>query len=183
MPRERVTAATVAATSDETASSFDVRIRARHADRPLPSAPVLVGASRSDHRRRARSADQFLHGTLRPRPAAIGHVRHRGRLSTDVSLRISASSTSLSRAQRIVRPGGTMLASEAGSLPLTGDVPEYCRLSPDGWRERLAGAWSGVAIEGRGYGNGLAGPRRRWDLPSRNSRTRSWTSSIRGTQR
>ena len=43
----------------------------------------------------------------------------------------------LSNAIRVVRPGGAILASAAGLLPLTGDVPEYWRLSPDGWRERL----------------------------------------------
>ena len=61
----------------------------------------------------------------------------------------------LSNAIRVVRPGGTILASAAGLLPLTGDVPEYWRLSPDGWRERLSTAWPGAALEITGHGNCL----------------------------
>lgn len=62
----------------------------------------------------------------------------------------------LAHARRIVRPGGTILASAAGLLPLTGDVPDYWRLSPDGWRERLGAAWPGATIEIAGHGNCLA---------------------------
>jgi hypothetical protein len=58
--------------------------------------------------------------------------------------------------RRIVRPGGVILASAAGLLPLTGDVPEFSRLTPDGWRHRLASAWPGATIEVRGHGNCLA---------------------------
>jgi hypothetical protein len=61
----------------------------------------------------------------------------------------------LSNAIRVVRPGGAILASAAGLLPLTGDVPEYWRLSPDGWRERLSTAWHGAALEISGHGNCL----------------------------
>jgi hypothetical protein len=57
---------------------------------------------------------------------------------------------------RIVRPGGTILASAGGLLPLTGDVPDYWRLSPDGWRETLTTAWPGAAIHVAGHGNCLA---------------------------
>jgi SAM-dependent methyltransferase len=56
---------------------------------------------------------------------------------------------------RVVRPGGVILASAAGLMPLTGDVPDYWRLSPDGWRERLAGAWSGADVTVEGHGNCL----------------------------
>lgn len=62
----------------------------------------------------------------------------------------------LAHARRVVRPGGTILASAAGLLPLTGDVPDYWRLSPDGWRERLRDAWPGAAIDVAGHGNCLA---------------------------
>jgi hypothetical protein len=62
---------------------------------------------------------------------------------------------SLAHAWRIVRPGGAILASAAGLLPLTGDVPEYWRFTPDGWRERLATAWPGAAIDVEGHGNAL----------------------------
>jgi hypothetical protein len=62
----------------------------------------------------------------------------------------------LLHATRIVRPGGAILASVAGLLPLTGDVPDYWRLSPDGWREKLAVAWPGAALEVAGHGNCLS---------------------------
>jgi SAM-dependent methyltransferase len=62
----------------------------------------------------------------------------------------------LSNAIRVVRPGGAILASAAGLLPLTGDVPDYWRLSPDGWRERLSAAWPGATLEIVGHGNCLA---------------------------
>ena len=39
-----------------------------------------------------------------------------------------------------------ILASTAGLLPLTGDTPDYWRLSPDGWRELLAQAWRGADV-------------------------------------
>jgi hypothetical protein len=56
----------------------------------------------------------------------------------------------------VVRPGGTILASAAGLLPLTGDVPDYWRLTPEGWRERLAAAWPGASLEIAGHGNCLS---------------------------
>ena len=62
----------------------------------------------------------------------------------------------LAHARRVVRPGGIILASAAGLLPLTGDVPDYWRLSPDGWRETLGTAWPGAALEVAGHGNCLA---------------------------
>jgi hypothetical protein len=62
----------------------------------------------------------------------------------------------LAHALRVVRPGGTILASAGGLLPLTGDAPDYWRLSPDGWRERLGAAWPGTSLEVTGHGNCLA---------------------------
>jgi hypothetical protein len=62
----------------------------------------------------------------------------------------------LAQALRVVRPGGTILASVGGVLPLTGDVPDYWRMSPDGWREKLGAAWPGASIEIAGHGNCLA---------------------------
>jgi hypothetical protein len=62
----------------------------------------------------------------------------------------------LEHALRILTPGGTILASVAGLLPLTGDVPDYWRLSPDGWRELFARAWPGADVNVRGHGNCLA---------------------------
>jgi SAM-dependent methyltransferase len=62
----------------------------------------------------------------------------------------------LRNALRVVRPGGVILASAAGLIPLTGDTPDYWRLSPDGWREKMAIAWAGAEIEVAGHGNCLA---------------------------
>ena len=62
----------------------------------------------------------------------------------------------LAHALRVVRPGGIMLASSAGLLPLTGDLPEYWRLTPHGWREKLGTAWPGATLEIAGHGNCLS---------------------------
>jgi SAM-dependent methyltransferase len=61
----------------------------------------------------------------------------------------------LRQIRRGLRPGGAILASAAGLIPLTGDAPDYWRLSPDGWRVRLAAAWPGAEILVRGHGNCL----------------------------
>src|SRR5262249_40934789 len=39
----------------------------------------------------------------------------------------------LAQVWRIVRPGGCVLASAAGLIPLTGDARDYWRATPDGW--------------------------------------------------
>ena len=57
---------------------------------------------------------------------------------------------------RVVRPGGAILASAAGLLPLTGDVPDLWRFSPEGWREKLSHAWRGADLEVTGHGNCLS---------------------------
>jgi SAM-dependent methyltransferase len=57
---------------------------------------------------------------------------------------------------RVVRPGGVILASAAGIVPLTGDAPDYWRLSPAGWREKLPALWPGADINVTGHGNCLA---------------------------
>jgi SAM-dependent methyltransferase len=62
----------------------------------------------------------------------------------------------LAQLMRVLRPGGAILASAAGLLPLTGDVPDLWRFSPDGWREKLALAWPGADVEVSGHGNCLA---------------------------
>lgn len=62
----------------------------------------------------------------------------------------------LRQALRIVRPGGTILATASGIGPLTADVPDYWRLSADGWREVAARVWPGCEIQVVSYGNALA---------------------------
>jgi SAM-dependent methyltransferase len=62
----------------------------------------------------------------------------------------------VSQVRRILRPGGVLLASAAGIIPLTGDVPDYWRLSPDGWRECLRRIWPDAHLEVNGHGNCLA---------------------------
>ena len=57
---------------------------------------------------------------------------------------------------RVVRPGGAILASAAGLLPLTGDTPDWWRFSPDGWRETLSRSWCGADVEVDGHGNCLS---------------------------
>ena len=62
----------------------------------------------------------------------------------------------LRQAFRVVRPGGVILASAAGLLPLPGDAPDYWRLTPAGWREKLPALWPGSDIVVTGHGNCLA---------------------------
>jgi hypothetical protein len=62
----------------------------------------------------------------------------------------------LAHALRVVRPAGIILASAAGLLPLTGDAPDYWRMTPHGWREMLGAAWPGATLEVAGHGNCLS---------------------------
>lgn len=62
----------------------------------------------------------------------------------------------LREAYRVVRPGGTVIATTAAFVPLTSDGCDYWRLSVSGWREMAARAWPPGTYEVRGYGNVLA---------------------------
>ena len=62
----------------------------------------------------------------------------------------------LVNALRIVRPGGLVLATAAGFIPLIADGGDYWRLSAAGWQEVARRVWPGCAVEVAGYGNCLA---------------------------
>jgi SAM-dependent methyltransferase len=57
---------------------------------------------------------------------------------------------------RVVKPGGTVLASAACLLPLIPDGGDYWRLSPEGWRLVLEGEWPGCEVTVEAHGNCLA---------------------------
>ena len=61
----------------------------------------------------------------------------------------------LAQALRVLKPGGVILASSAGLLPLTGDVPDYQRLSSAGWTELAARVWKGSDVQVESHGNCL----------------------------
>jgi SAM-dependent methyltransferase len=62
----------------------------------------------------------------------------------------------LRQALRVVKPGGTVLATTAAFVPLTADYPDYWHLSADGWREIVGRAWMGCEPEIESHGNCLA---------------------------
>jgi hypothetical protein len=62
----------------------------------------------------------------------------------------------LRQALRIVRPGGTILASMGCFVPLIPDGPDYWRLSADGWREVTGRVWAGHDVDVAAHGNCLA---------------------------
>ena len=57
---------------------------------------------------------------------------------------------------RVTKPGGTLLASAAGLLPLIPDGGDFWRLSAQGWRRLLAEEWPGCEIAVESHGNCLA---------------------------
>jgi hypothetical protein len=57
---------------------------------------------------------------------------------------------------RVVKPGGVILASAAGLLPLIPDGPEYWRMSVAGWEQTVRRAWPGCEIRVESHGNCLA---------------------------
>jgi len=62
----------------------------------------------------------------------------------------------LGHALRVVRPGGVILASGAGFVPLIADGPDYWRLSAAGWTELVARVWGGCEVTIDSFGNCLA---------------------------
>jgi SAM-dependent methyltransferase len=57
---------------------------------------------------------------------------------------------------RVVKPGGTILASVPMLLPLIRDGADYWRLSPEGWRATLSREWAGSDIVVEAHGNCLS---------------------------
>ena len=62
----------------------------------------------------------------------------------------------LREARRIVRPGGAILATVPGFVPLTPDVEDYWHLSADGWRVVVERVWNGCETVVESHGNCLA---------------------------
>jgi SAM-dependent methyltransferase len=57
---------------------------------------------------------------------------------------------------RVVKPGGVVLASAAGLLPLIPDGGDYWHLTAHGWRLVLEGEWPGCEVSIEAHGNCLA---------------------------
>jgi len=62
----------------------------------------------------------------------------------------------LRHARRIVRPGGAILATVPGFVPLTPDVADYWHASAEGWREITARVWPDCETRVESHGNCLA---------------------------
>ena len=61
----------------------------------------------------------------------------------------------LAQALRVVKPGGAILASAAGLVPLTSDGGDYWHLSEAGWREIAERSWPDCRVDVRSHGNCL----------------------------
>jgi SAM-dependent methyltransferase len=57
---------------------------------------------------------------------------------------------------RVVKPGGTVLASAAVMLPLIPEGGDYWRLTPEAWRIVLGADWPHCEITVQGHGNCLS---------------------------
>lgn len=62
----------------------------------------------------------------------------------------------LREARRIVRPGGAILATVPGFVPLTPDVEDYWHASADGWRLIAGRVWPDCETSVETHGNCLA---------------------------
>lgn len=62
----------------------------------------------------------------------------------------------LVQALRVIKPGGVILASAAGFVPLIPDGPDYWRLSAAGWNEIVSRTWPGCEVSVESHGNCLA---------------------------
>ena len=64
--------------------------------------------------------------------------------------------TCLREALRVIKPGGTILATTSGFVPLTPEYPDYWHHSAAGWEEIARRVWPGCDVRTRSYGNCLA---------------------------
>lgn len=62
----------------------------------------------------------------------------------------------LRQALRVVKPGGVILATTAGFMPMTPDYPDYWHLSAPGWEEVCRRVWPGCEPKIESHGNCLA---------------------------
>lgn len=62
----------------------------------------------------------------------------------------------LTNVLRVVKPGGTILATAAGMVRLDAERIDFWHPTPDGWREVLRNTWPDCEIEVEGEGNCLA---------------------------
>jgi len=62
----------------------------------------------------------------------------------------------LAQVLRIVRPGGSILASTSVFVPLVSDAPDYWRMSLAGWTEVLGRIWGDAEVDLEAHGNCLA---------------------------
>jgi hypothetical protein len=60
------------------------------------------------------------------------------------------------QALRVIRPGGSILATVATFVPLTPDFKEFWRLTPAGWNEVVRCAWPNCDVSLTTYGNVLS---------------------------
>ena len=61
----------------------------------------------------------------------------------------------LKQAFRVIKPGGVVLATTAGFVPLTPDYGDYWHLSAAGWRELARRAWPEGSYDVESHGNCL----------------------------
>lgn len=59
----------------------------------------------------------------------------------------------LRNAMRIVKPGGTILATTSVMTPVLAEYPEYWRMTENGWRELLPKVWPDAKFEVATHGN------------------------------
>jgi hypothetical protein len=61
----------------------------------------------------------------------------------------------LRNTMRIIKPGGSILATMSVLTPVFSECPEYWRMTEDGWRALLHRVWAGHEVEVRTHGNCL----------------------------